>query len=423
MSNEQEFKPPPGYILDPEESKQKEIVPPLFTPPKGYKLDPERGELPLPQAAKEVAPYVGRATAELPMILGGAFGGPLGAGLGYGVSAGLRSSNPKLFGKPPEDIADFIGGAGIEGLLQGYLPRGIEKLFPSTSRTINPIFRNAPAVRQKLSEKITEQALKRYQYPESMILESAAENAAANLDVNPQAFFPKNTIGNQLLNLEQQFRMGTDVAASQTYKQIANTALSDISHVRNFKLATGDTHGIEQLALNDLITKGFKESEKTINAKSILDRLGGTKREIYEEAISPAKLESLKNLMGELDKMQSGHEIADRMLRYSKGHLIWAAPTMLGGLATGHPIMSGIGAGMTGISGGIIITNKVLAKLMSNEETARLTLAAMRTPASSSAAQFVGRAFDSVLQSVMNPGGKIAQTARIPIGLVSVPEQ
>ena len=156
--------------------------------------------------------------------------------------------------------------------------------------------KNFPAVKEGAAKSMTDSILKRYQFPETGILESAASNAANVKDeltsaykeavkthmasdaytLDPESVSPemqataqelgnkfgKNSVGAQLNDLQRQFEAGGEVAGNQTYKQIAGTALSDVQHVRNFKLATGEPETIKQLALNDLVTNSFKRLKR-----------------------------------------------------------------------------------------------------------------------------------------------------------------
>jgi len=192
------------------------------------------------------------------------------------------------------------------------------------------------------------------------------------------------------------------VAGSQTYKQIANTALSDLTHVRNFTLATGEPKNIEQLAINKLVTNGFKVSDGTLDTKYILNELGGKNSEIYKEAIDPKTLGSFKQAMTEIENQKAGHGVSDAMLRWSNGHLLWTVPMALGGLAEGTGlghIVSGLGAASTGM----VVTNKVLAKLMSDPTTAKLAVAAMRTGTSTPQAGLISQILTNTLRGVEVP--------------------
>jgi len=277
--------------------------------------------------------------------------------------------------------------------------------------------------------------------------------------------FGKNSVGLTLVKLHKELQLGPDIAKSQVYKPITTQILSDVTHTRNFLLATGDPATLEQLALNELTTNGFKEFEGTINAKGILDKLTGPKHEIYETAITQKTFDRYKNLMEEIERQKGiaeasekylktageikikhvenlseavqksykegsaaglkstkeaasaaeetlketgkkavekytkGYPISDRLLSYSQGHLIWTLPLMVGGAATGHAAISTIGAGATGI----VLTNKILAKLMSNEQTSQLVLKALETPKSSSNAQLLNVLFSDAVRTLQIP--------------------
>lgn len=427
---------PQGFIDEEPEGALPVIVKPLKIPA-GFVDEP------LQEATKKAAPYVGRAAAELPTILGGIYGGPLGAGLGYGVSTGLRSSNPSVFGKPPEDIADFIGGGGREVLTQGFLPKGIDALVENiTHPIVNTLskapLKNFPGVRQGAAQEMTDQLMKQFGSSESGNLLAAGEKASSNYDemvgLIKQAqekvkrakkgfeseadaasaldeanqlineTFGKNVVGKQLIQLRREFEAGTDVAAAQTYKQVANTALSDLTHVRNFKLATGSPREIEQLALNKLVTNGFKDAEGRINANQVLNELAGKNSEIYSEAISPEKITALKSLLNEI-RNQEKTNVTDRIVNWSNGHLSWSLLGMKYFGATAAPPAI------------IAATNKGLVKLMENPTTAKLVVAAMRTKPGTPEGNFVSRLLDSAL----NPGGRAAQAIRIGLAPFGVP--
>jgi hypothetical protein len=404
------------------------------------------GEFPLPEVTKKAAPYVGRAVAETGPMIGGMLGGPLGAAGGYGISQILKKASPDYFGKPQEDIAGLIGGAGTEALLQGFLPRGVEAALSAARHPIvnalsSAPLKNFPSVKGGAAREMTDQIMKQFGGSESGILLKGGEKAAANFDemlgyVNEardklrkakkfgtfseedsqaaldeatqlmRETFGGNVVGKQLVRLRKEFEAGADVAATQSYKQVANTALSDITHVRNFKIATGSPREIEQLALNKLVTNGFKDSEGRINANQIINELSDKNAEIYKEAISPDKLGTLKSLLNEI-QTQEKRGVTDRVVNWSEGHLTWS----LAGLK------------FLGLTGGVPIalaaTNKGLAKLMENPQTAKLVVVAMRTSTNAPEAPFVSK----LLASVVRPGGAAAQVARIPIAAMSVPEE
>lgn len=202
-----------------------------------------------------------------------------------------------------------------------------------------------------------------------------------------------NPIGDMFLQLHQDLKNGVDVVQSQSYKKIADASLSDLSSVRNAKLATGSGEFVEQLALNKLLTQNFSETEGKLNTKGILDALSdkSLKGEVYREAISPQTQASLGKLANEIESQVKGHEISDRVVSWSQGHLVWAAANPL---HMGTSMLMGPGMAAAGIT----LTNSQLARVMSNPATADLVIRAMRTPASAPEAGLITKALAHVLQ-------------------------
>lgn len=331
--------------------------------------------------------------------VGGTMAGAPGAGLGSVAGIELRNEFPGIFGQPPQSGMGLAANVGGDILKQAVIPSALEKIF-TPERLANAgarlmaskIFRNFPAVKEGIAKAMTATGLARYQYPETGIIESAAANASntaedlatrissgdASAIQDSQNTFGGNTIANKLLSLQHDFESGGQVANQESYKKIASIALSDVSHVRNWKLATGEPTTIQQLGINDLVTNGFKEASGKIDAQAILNKLGGDKKQIYEEAISnPKVMDNFKDFLTSLlDQEKTG--AMDRVLHYSQSHLIWSAGGALGEM-TGHGIVGEIGLGMGGITGGIVLTNKMLGKLMENPQMSQLVVKAMKT--------------------------------------------
>ena len=428
-------------MADPQLPKGYENFKPSTTPlPKGYEqyspiqLNPETAgrfgsELDVPQTKSDVenvvAPYVGRLAAKAPPMLGSYYG-PGGTMIGTGISQALKATFPKVFGEPSSNIlepgiTDLITNnaipAALEGII-GLISKGVQAL-PATG-----LLRNFPATREGAVREMTSQILSRFQQPESQILEKGADVAEANLAglkgtitslnrsnppqsvVSPltgqqslqfhpavqQAMqdlentFGKNKVGRQLVNLQKDIQAGVDVAGSQTYKQIADTALADLTHVRNWKLAAGP-EGVQDLAINKLLQAGAGK-EGILDSGKILGELAGKKSEIYSEAISPQTLSDFKDMVNEIHSQQAGHGISDAIIKYSKGRLLWASG-LFGGIH-GAFTLPGIAAA------GTTVTNSMLARAMQNPETAQIVVQALRTPANSPQAQMLSQSLASI---------------------------
>jgi len=309
------------------------------------------------------------------------------------------------------------------------ISKGVQAL-PATG-----LLRNFPATREGAVREMTSQILSRFQQPESQILEKGADVAEANLAglkgtitslnrsnppqsvVSPltgqqslqfhpavqQAMqdledtFGKNKVGRQLVNLQKDIQAGVDVAGSQTYKQIADTALADLTHVRNWKLAAGP-EGVQDLAINKLLQAGAGK-EGILDSGKILGELAGKKSEIYSEAISPQTLSDFKDMVNEIHSQQAGHGISDAIIKYSKGRLLWASG-LFGGIH-GAFTLPGIAAA------GTTVTNSMLARAMQNPETAQIVVQALRTPVNSPQAQMLSQS----LASIWKTGAAAAEAA------------
>src|SRR5580692_9974269 len=200
----------------------------------------------------QVAPVVGRAAAaSLPAIggiLGSLAGGgvdPLtagaGAGLGSVAAQELRNEFPKLFGNLDRSPAGFATQVGSDVATEGAGPELLGMGGRALVNAISPsgagaIVRNFPAFRQAASQQMTGQALKKYSYPESNILETSAANAKdskdtlvqnivdafnahpESIEAEPKFYHPevkqaiqadadvfgKNTVGKQLVQLQKE---------------------------------------------------------------------------------------------------------------------------------------------------------------------------------------------------------------------------
>ena len=368
------------------------------------------------------APFVGRAAVGMLPVAGAslseAFSGEpaLGALAGTATKDFLRSfpQLQSLIGQNPQSGWGLVGDAAGDQLTNVVLPNVVRGIAGASIPGViaNTPLKNLPAVRSGVAATISQQLMDRMNPgAESGILEGAARQAQGtqlnlvnnildarkNLQQSVQTLSPgipdqmaaykgtlqdlentfgKNQVGGALLKLQQEMDEGADVAKSQTYRQIATTTLSDLSHVRNFKLATGSPEAVEGLALNRLLTNGFKSYDGTIDAGKTIAELTGKNSEIYGEALRPETMQNLKDLLGGIKDQQMGHEVSDRLIHYAQGHLIWTGLPLATGTLTGH---AGVGTLVSAAAASPIITNSMLSRLMANPETAKMVTQALRT--------------------------------------------
>lgn len=355
------------------------------------------------------APYIGRFAANSAPAVGATVGGVPGTMFGTGIAQLLKASFPKLFGQPTDNVPlEGVKDIALNNLIPGAIGKGVGVLEKGIVPAVaSGMAKNFPGVRQGAAQEMTSQIMQKFAQPESQILEQGAADAGqtynklrtniaqnqiaagnpTNANTHPavqQAMddmtntFGKNKVGQKLLKLQKDLQAGVDVAGSQEYKDIANTALKDLVHVRNWKLVAG-ADGVQNLALNKVMSAGGQAG--TFDASKMLAELSGPSKEIYEEAIDPTVMSNFKDLINEIHSQQAGHTVSDAVIKSSKNKLIWAT-SLAGGM---HSFL-----GVPGMAaGGVTLTNQFLAHAMENPQTAKLVVEAMRTPALSPKGQLI----------------------------------
>lgn len=401
-----------------------------------------RGQLP---EGKSMLETMANSLAEpavqtLPMV--GSEYGPIGTGIGSFVKNRLQSMLPNVFGQPSQTPfvdagKDLLFNNAIPGALGGAMnlatapketiARMIAKKFPFTNWS--PIADSSLAVRRGVAEStignLTQGAGSLIQ-PETQIIESAAgaaggvQKGLANdistaqgkiappsklLDANgnpigggPQTspeleaaqeaykntFGSKNRVGQALLRLNQEADKGGE-AAAQAYKNISNTALSDVTHVRNFKLATGEDNTISQLATQELLGPGTRNGN--IDPDAVLGKLKGVKNEIYQEALTPEGYSKVSDLLNAIKTVKTTEpKTINAVIPYGKRLAIGALTS---------PII-GWGGGTT-IAGSLVLGEMALRRVMSTPQMAELVTQALKTPASAPEASLLTK---SLLQGL-----------------------
>lgn len=421
-------------------------IPPL---PKGYedygvanpsplKLSPSLPALPLgyesyvPQTTsaedvtKTVAPYAGRLAANsLPVV--GSYFGPEGTVAGTAVANGLlKTPLPELFGQAPQGLGipvEFGKDLALNNLIPDWIGKALGLTVPKIANL--PGLRSLPGVREGAAKQMSREILGQYQQPESQILEWAAKDAEHLGNIGTGEFQPikitpgesyqplrkgksyqpptqstvvpsgeikvnvgEHEIGQELRLLAKDLEAGVPLYESPHSAGVAAKALQSPSSVASWKLAAGEK-GIEGLAINRLISKGYNAEKEVLDAGKILEELGGKSAEIYSEAISKPVMREFRNVIGEIEAQQAGHGVADALVRWSKGHLLWNLAAL-----TPYKSLSVIGMG----AGGVQFSNAMLGRALRNPETAKLVVAAMRTPASAPQASLLQQALMKGLQ-------------------------
>lgn len=330
----------------------------------------------LPMLGAMMAPETGGGS-----LLLSALGAGSGSLLKQGINEKLEGTNPSLGETLPETTSDVIGQTVFPKILgAAFQPR-----LTVSKALANPLVRKVFPEIENTTSRIQAEAMT---HPETGILESAATNTDdiakdfvskynAAPDVKSQnAIWGEyqdklgtNSVGQSLLRLNRDVASGGSVANQQAYKSITRSALSDVSQVRNFKLATGEDTTIRQLAQNDVLSSAFK-GKAEFDPDSVLSKLEGNKQEVYQEALGPA-FSNLKQLAEEAPKA-TGRTI----ISYVKHKLLWV------GMATGVGMLSGHELTGAAIGGSYVLGDFVVGKAMEDPLTASLVLRAMKTPLS-----------------------------------------
>lgn len=410
----------PVKVEEPAWLKDYQLDSPIQLNPSGVK-QPLGSELYTPQTkatAAEVAPYMGRLGANsLPMV-GSTVGAIPGTIIGTIMSQGLKHMAPNLFGEPPKGNLRAIGQMGTEVVLNDVVP-GLASVITDPAKLAGSrLLKNFPAVREGAVRQLSKQISSQYPRTQSQILTEAAQGAAirpttaqaAERGLIHNSGLSAGNVGLGNTQPEMFRRQLTDLLAGKgNYSDLGKEILKDVQTVRNFKLATGNPQITEELAINQLLRTGSDKANNTINARAILNQMG--KSEVYKEAIGSEGMKRFEGFLNELQHQQRNPKF-DYLLNYASGKLSFA----LTGALLGGPIGTTVAAG-----GGLALTNKILAKLMTNEETARLVVEAMRTPAGTPKANFILHAIGGLLN---NPNqSKLAIGIRAIEDVATVPER
>ena len=381
------------YKAQPQPQTQPQVAQPTPTLSIGDRIKRAMGALQFdPNDSERSKPIDPRElTSFLPMLgtmvePGG--GTLLGSALGaLGGSLLKQGINQKITGKE-QGLGDGLAENATDVIGQSVLPNLLGKLFGGRTTVANALAnKGVQKVFPQIKNTTSELQAKALQFPETGILESAASNVdQAVQDFSAQFKAAKtpaqeakvwqeyhdqvgsNNVGKSLLRLNQDVENGGSVANQQAYKSITDKALSDVSNVRNFKLATGEDTTIRQLAHNDVLQGAFK-SKGEFDPESVLTKLNGPKAEVYKEAMGPS-YDSLKEMAEQTPESTQGHIIS-----IVKRHLVWGAGGALLGSGLGHETLAA-GAGLGAYTLGKYTINKAL----SDPLTASLVVRAMKTP-------------------------------------------
>lgn len=406
------------------------------------------------------AEFVPEALSTGGAILGGAAGGGtpfsipatmLGAGAGREIGTGLQQKYPDIFGEPPENPEQ---AAVVDAIAQGLVIPGLGKAgkFAYDTARIGPrkqianvlsksiMNRVSPSLRVAGATSVANEAnagLQGFNKNLTDILDEAATDTSIHRGVlndtiskarpiplspaqraqmergvfNPDKLqnaledyndtLGSNKIGQDLLSLNRDIA-NPKTAATQYYSKIADRALSDVSEVRNFKLATGNPQAMEDLATTKLL-RNATTGKGGFNAEKLIQGLEGADKEIYNEAISKGTRDNITKLATTLRDAETAITKGNAnsgLFRRAGRALTLAIPT---GVIAGP--LAGAGTEL-----GIVLGESAIKKFVSNPENVKLIQAAAKTKFSSPESGIVGKAILGALRGtavyVMTPQGR-----------------
>ncbi len=400
---------------------------------------------------------VGKPAIETLPIVGSYFG-PAGAGIGASLKQAAKSGMPSLFGESEgSGIGEAVSDVTLNSLIPSFITKGIGALLSPKKAFIDLITKRIPLtggrsiastsmpvkqaqaleegsnkignalLQSQQADKLVTQAeefgskgAERFLKSESTILEKAARSTEGNVvDIQQiankattpkefnQAFneytdkYGSNEVALSLLRLQKDVEKGASSAAQQAYSKISSNVMSDISQIRNMKLAVGESGEMvtSALARRNALSKGYNFESQTLDPDKVLSEIGGIKnQERYLEAMGK---DGLKDFTEFLTQAKNIKEVASGMkstaqetitaaekevlgientksglLQYAKRRFIFGLPFLASSLATGGTsLLAG-----TGLAGGLVLSDVVIGKLMADPVSRGVVLSAIKNP-------------------------------------------
>jgi len=380
--------------------------------------------------SSDLGPIIGSFIANSMPALGGALATPesFGAGTIPGIAAGsfikrgLQAISPKYFGGEEGSVSGDLADTAIDiaGNLIPYGGKAAADVLAPTKGNVAKILtskflKGSPAIQEAVDRSVGAQAESMIT-PNDLTMRNAAQNVRENPNIQDYAkrgnkdfahpAVSEGTVGKDLADLRRQdFGIG-NISVSK----LNDKALSDVTQVQNFKIATGEPYTIEQLAVNKAIKSGYSGTGR-LDPDKILSELNGKSSDVYEEAIRGETRKNLESFLEQAKAMQvdpSSH--GGSLLSMVKNKPILSIPGMtlgaaLGG-AVGHPVYGALAGGATSI----VLGESAISKLMANPEIAKLTLQAMKTPIGDQSSKLISQVVLNGLRGmevyVMTPDGQ-----------------
>lgn len=209
---------------------------------------------------------------------------------------------------------------------------------------------------------------------------------------------PANQFEKNLFEVRNLLDQGKDVVQSDAWRNLRKTALENPETVRRMQLIAGP-RAVEDMAFNELLGN----PDKVLNVKDVLARLADPKQvATWERAISPESRATFGEMLSQIQSQMEGHGVSDTLLKVSKSKLTYL-PTF------GLIHYPGVAVPVVGGALSVNMTNRALAKLMSNPEYAQVVTRALTTSSKSVEAPMIGEVLATVLRTLNQPSNSQQQ--------------
>lgn len=324
--------------------------------------------------ARDLLPAVGGILGSIPGAGAGAFAkqalSPTPSLQEGAIDLGLQGVLPEAAGKLT-GILQSLRSNGVRQTLANLLPTSLASKLPATkiAETINK-------ARGMLS-------------PEAGMIETAGENARNQIPYSKpgqvlHGVTPANYQGTVAEDLVQTPYTQQSVAKIPPIGKTADKLFSDVTEVRNAKIATGDPTVIRQLAQDRILRKNWNFDNGSFNPSNVLDELGKSE-DVYKEALGNG-YDTFKNLMQTAKELKVGE--------HPESLISWHEVRKVGALSLGAEI---IGVPYH-LSAPVILSVDAMKKIASDPALGQLIVAGMKLPKTSPASTLLGKAIANGLR-------------------------
>lgn len=185
---------------------------------------------------------------------------------------------------------------------------------------------------------------------------------------------PPDPLKSNIARLLQKLPGSEEIPTDIYHSAIQNKALDDVTQVRSYKLAGGDA---DALARNNVVNKSFNSVKQTFDPKALLDEIGGTKKEVYNEALTPESKQNLTDFANKVQQISKDPSANNGLINYTGRRIMFHIAAVGGGAAIGG--LPGVALG----EGALVLGSQALKQMAKSPIVGKMAIKALETPASS----------------------------------------